>query len=660
MCGIAGYISRSGPAETEILRRMLSAISHRGPDRYGGFIEDSTALGSARLSIVDLQGGHQPVVSEDRQLALVFNGEIFNYRHLRAELAAHGVRFRTNSEVETLVHLYRVHEEGMFTRLYGQFAIAVWDKRKRRIVLGRDRVGIRPLFWHHQQDGFAFASEVKALAQKPGIQIELDKQALVQTFRFWTVVGERTAFEGIRQVPPGHFLIYAKDKVKLERYWDRPSPNGSDTLNLPNEEAYVERFAEELDAAVTRQRMADVPIGCYLSGGIDSSVVAFLVQNQLREKSLPTYSVTFSDSEYDESAAQKIMTDRFGFRHASVHVHAREIGEVFPEVVWHAETPLFRTAPAPLFLLSRKVHQDGLKVVMTGEGADEVLLGYDIFRETAIRRFWARRPDSAWRGDLFRRLYHYLPHYQNPRFFELVKDFYRPTLTKDESPHYAMAVRWANGRALEVYFDRDLRDFASAYCPVAELERWLPVEYGQMDDIDRAQSVEMQTLLANYLLSSQGDRMSMAHSVEGRYPYLDDEFISFANRLPRSIKLRGLKDKFILRCAFKNHLPAEVLSRPKVAYQAPDLKSFFHEGEMLGYVEELLSPRRIRESGLFDAERVAQLTAKGRAFNLARVGNRDNMAFTLILSTLLLEELFIKKKQSFQYEPFDSFSLHMV
>ncbi len=297
-----------------------------------------------------------------------------------------------------------------------------------------------------------------------------------------------------------------------------------------------------------------------------------------------------------------------------------------------------------MLLLSRRVHQDGIKVVMTGEGADEILLGYDLFRETAIRRFWSRDPDSEWRGSLLKRLYAYLPQYRNSRYFNLLLDFYRPTLPDRDDPHYAMAVRWANGRALEPFFSDDMRAFVGRYDPVSELDKWLPPGYTDAGDIDRAQCVEVLTLMTNYLLSSQGDRMSMANSVEGRYPYLDHHFVEFAARLPKRIKLRGMKDKFILRNAFKAVVPEAVRERPKVAYQAPDLAGFISDGRAPDWVEELLTPARIKETGLFDPDRVSRLLSKGKSHKLSRIGTRDNMAFVLVLSTMLLDEFFVRGK----------------
>lgn len=651
MCGIAGFIDHSTQADAGVLSTMLEQIRHRGPDDFGGFVDQGVALGSARLSIVDIEGGMQPAVNEERTVAVVFNGEIVNYAQLRAELIEQGVRFSTNSEVETLLHLYLRDGTSLFSRLNGQFAVAIWDARDGgKLVLGRDRFGIRPLFWRPEKDGgLTFGSEIKALAARGDGALSLNRKALAQTFRFWTVVGDTSPFEGIYQLPPGYTLTQVgTQKPTVDRYWSMSFPALADEGPEVSEEDYYAQFREQFDAAISRQSMADVTVGSYLSGGIDSSIVAIRLQKMIGQENLRTYSIAFEDKEYDESDAQDAVAKEYGFDHTSVRISASDISDNFPQVVWQAEAPLFRTAPVPLFLLSRRVHQDGIKVVMTGEGADEMLLGYDLFRETAVRRFWGRQPDSKWRGQLFRKLYHYLPQFKNPRYANMMLDFYRPFLKdEDNNPHYPMAVRWANGQALNVYLSDEYKSELQSYDPVEDLDAWLFDGYAQGDDIERAQSIEVQSLLANYLLSSQGDRMSMGHAVEGRYPYLDNEFTEFAARLPRNLKLRGLKDKYILRNAFGNEIPDIVRNRPKVAYQAPDMKSFFIDGKLPSYADKLLSPERIREVGLFDPQQVSRLVEKGRTFNLDRVGFRDNMAFVLILSTMLLDDIFVRKNTSF-------------
>jgi asparagine synthase (glutamine-hydrolysing) len=642
MCGIAGFFDPAGADGGEaVLARMLSTIRYRGPDDVAGFCRDGGGIGMVRLAIVDLAGGLQPALTPDRSIALAFNGEIFNYREVRRDLVASGEVFATNSEIEVLLKLYQREGLDMAARLNGQFAIAVLDLRRRRIALIRDPFGIRPLFWTRTDNGVVFASEVKALGAHPKVRLALDPLAVLQTLRFWTVAGDRSAFAGVRQVPPGHCLTLGFDgEEALQRYWSWPFPQAQDELRLPREEDYFEAFRAQMDACVRRQSMSDVEVGSYLSGGIDSTVLAVRAAQQMSGR-LKTYSVTFADEGYDESPAQAEIVEHYKFRHTAIRVTDADIARSFPDVVYHAEAPLFRTAPAPLFMLSERVHGDGVKVVMTGEGADEILLGYDLFREVKIRRFWERQPESPCRPQLFRRLYHYLPQFRNPRYAGLVIDVYKAHLAAAGDPHYAMRIRWANGKAMESCLSKDVLQQHGDYDPIEDLARWLPPGYWQAPDIEKAQQIEVALLLANYLLSSQGDRMSMSHSVEGRYPYLDLEFVKFAASLPQNVKLRGLRDKYILRNAFGDEVPAAVRNRPKVAYQAPEMKAFFSDEATASETADLLSPDRVASLGLFDPAFVTYLTTKARSRQFDRLGFRDNMCFVVVMSTLLLQDLFV-------------------
>ena len=649
MCGIAGYYSPDEAPDRLTLSRMLSAISYRGPDQINGVIKGSIALGSARLAILDLDGGEQPRASSDNNVIVAFNGEIFNYRLLLAELQRQGVPLSGRAEIDLLLAGYLRYGVGLFERIDGQFAVAIWDGRTDRLILARDRVGIRPLFWFSEGGRVGFASEAKALFTPGLMSAQLDPLAVIQTMRFWTCVGERTAFRGIRQVPPAHFMVISRSGVVLQRYWSWPLPHCLEPIRLASDEDYFAMFREELDKSVERQSLSDVPVGAYLSGGIDSVTLAARLQSKIGDR-LQTFSIRFDDANFDETEAQRVAVEHFGFRSSSIVVDANAIGTTLPDAVWHAETPLFRSAPVPLFLLSHAVHQQGYKVVLTGEGADEILLGYDLFKETRIREFWGRQPDSRCRFALFRRLYHHLPQYRTPRFFNLLIDFYRPFLTGREERYFAMKVRWEGGRSLERYLAPAYRSDAMNYDATEELDRWLPEHFDDADPVERAQWVEMQTLLSNYLLSSQGDRMSLAHAVEGRYPYLDTSFIEFSARLPRRLKLRGLREKYILRQAFAHRIPEAVRSRPKIAYQAPDVLPFRQGNKMLEYVEHLLSPERIESTGIFDPARVSQLLSKLRGHSLPRTGNRDNIAFIVLLSTMLLDETFVRKERHFQSE----------
>jgi asparagine synthase (glutamine-hydrolysing) len=645
MCGIAGIIAPICAHEARNrLAAMLAQVAYRGPDECTGAVGEGFAIGTTRLSIVDLVTGTQPAISDDAKTFVVFNGEIFNYRTLRASLVAKGHSFRSNSEVEVLLHLYQEYGPAMARMLNGQFAVAIWDARDESVHLFRDPFGIRPLFWWSDGRSVSFASEIKSLLANREVSVTFDPRALIQTLRFWTVVGDQTMFCGIKQVPPGHILSWRRGKVTLERYWDWPFSTCVEPLRLDSDAEYYEAFRDALAQSVKRQTMADVEVGAYISGGIDSTVIVRHLDELNRKRPLSTFSVAFDDPDYDESAAQAAVVQHYRTDHRVARVSVGDIAEDFSTAVIHAETALFRSAPVPMYRLSKEVHAAGIKVVMSGEGADEILLGYDLFREAKIRRFWARQPASRCRGQLLRRLYDYLPQYKNPRYFNLMLDFYRPTLAQTGDPHYAMAVRWSSGRALESCFSRDLRDIAGAYNPVAELEPWLPAHYAQVGDVERAQAIEAMTLLGNYLLSSQGDRMALANSVETRYPYLDLDFVRFAARLPHGLKLRGLKDKFILRQTYAGDIPEAVRNRKKFAYHAPEKKSFFPGGTLVEWAADMLSRERIARDGLFDPTYVEQYCLTPPAREAGRQSFRNNMLFMIVLSTTTLMDRFVRSR----------------
>jgi asparagine synthase (glutamine-hydrolysing) len=645
MCGIAGIIAPICAEEArDRLAAMLGQIAYRGPDECTGAVGDGFAIGTARLSIVDLVTGTQPAISGDGKTFVVFNGEIFNYRDLRAWLAAKGHTFRSNSEVEVLLHLYQEHGPAMARMLNGQFAVAIWDAGAGSVHLFRDPFGIRPLFWWSNGQSINFASEVKALLANREVSVTIDPRALIQTLRFWTVVGERTMFGEIKQVPPGHMLSWRRGMARLERYWDWPFSTSVEPLRLNSDAEYCEAFHDAFAQSVKRQTMADVEVGAYISGGIDSSVIVRHLDELNGKRSLSTFSVAFDDPDYDESDAQQAVVQHYRTHHRVARIGVGDIARDFPNAVIHAETALFRSAPVPMYRLSKEVQAAGIKVVMSGEGADEILLGYDLFREAKIRRFWARQPASRCRGQLLRRLYDYLPQYKNPRYFNLMLDFYRPTLTQIDDPHYAMAVRWNNGKALETCFSENLREVAGAYDPIAELDAWLPARYAKADDVERAQAIETMTLLGNYLLSSQGDRMALANSVETRYPYLDLDFVHFAARLPRDVKLRGLKDKFILRQTYGGEIPDAVRNRKKFAYQAPEKKSFFPGGTLVEWAADLLTRERIARDGVFDPAYVEQYCLIPPTREAGRQGFRNNMLFMIVLSTTILIDRFVRAR----------------
>jgi len=627
MCGVAGFTRARADEEAllERVRAMLAAISHRGPDQFGAYVSHGTALGSARLAIIDVEGGAQPMCNADGTLWIVFNGEIFNYLELREELAARGHRFTTRSDTEVLLHAYEEYGPGCLPRLNGQFAFAIWDERRESLFLARDRLGIRPLYYVEAEGALVFASEIKALVQFPGVSAEIDPVSLDQIFVFWSTLPGRSLFRGIRQVPPGHYLTARDGRIEIERYWQlRFDPE--DSPRATNE--YLDEFRELLVDATRLRLRADVPVGAYLSGGLDSSTIAAIVRRHAANR-LETFSIAFSDPRFDESAFQRRMAGYLGTEHHVISATHAGIGRVFPDVVRHTETALMRTAPAPMYLLSGLVRERGYKVVLTGEGADEFLGGYDIFKECLIRRFWARQPDSKWRPRLLARLYADIPGLAAGGAANLAA-FFGAGLEETGCPYYSHMIRWRNNARTRRFFSDRVR--AELDCEPTDAIVY-PPGFDGWKPLARAQYLEAGIFLSEYLLSAQGDRVSMAHSVEGRLPFLDYRVVEFANRLPARLKLCGLTEKYLLRLLAREYLPEDIGRRPKRPYRAPVSRSFFPE-QPLEYVEELLDAAAIARAGLFHAPAVAQLVRKIRSG--APTGETDEMALTGILSAQLL------------------------
>jgi asparagine synthase (glutamine-hydrolysing) len=638
MCGIAGIlnINEAPPPSEQTLRRMLGAIRHRGPDQFGMFLGDRVALGNARLSIIDVGGGQQPISNDDQTLWIVYNGEVFNYLELRRELEAKGHRFRTHTDTEVLLRLYEEEGPECLVRLNGQFAFAIWDERNRSLFMARDRVGVRPLFYTRIAGTLIFASEVKALMADPRVPRELDPIALDQIFTYWSTLAPRTCFRDIETLPPGHCLLAARGEIQVRAYWQLDFAPAED-VERRSQESYREELKALLTDATRIRLRADVPVGAYLSGGLDSSLIAGLIRS-LGVSRLDTFSIAFNDAQFDESEHQSRMARFLGTDHQVVRATHADIGRIFPEVIWHTESPVMRTAPAPMYMLSKLVHDQAYKVVLTGEGADEFLGGYDIFKETMVRRFWARAPQSRWRPRLLDRLYPDISALQSSGG-AFLRAFFGSGLGDVDARAYSHAIRWRNNHRTTRFFSKQTA--ATAHAAAGHgIDSGLryPARFDTWGPLEKAQYLEISIFLSQYLLCSQGDRPAMAHSVEGRFPFLDARVVEFCCRLPSHLKLAGLSEKHLLKQVGREMLPRDVWSRPKRPYRAPIHRSFFNDATC-DYVRELLSPVALAAAGWFKPEAVSHLVAKCERG--LPVGETDDMALAGILSTQLVHHQFI-------------------
>lgn len=647
MCGIIGVFNQTEErrVEKDILLQMLGMIRHRGPDGFGIYQDEKISLGSTRLSIIDISGGDQPISNEDGSIWIVFNGEIFNYIELRPGLEAKGHRFTTNSDTEVIVHLFEEYGAECLNYLNGQFAFAIWDAHHQTLFLARDRLGIRPLFYTEKNGQLIFGSEIKTILAYPGVQPEIDFRSLDQIFTYWSTLSPNTVFRDIFEIPPGHYLLTRGAEKTIRSYWSL------DFSSRNNHQRGVQEYQDELEALLidsTRIRLrADVPVGAYLSGGLDSSTTTAIIRN-FTDTPLDTFSISFSDPEFDESLFQRQMAEFLGTQHQVVYITHEDIGDLFPNVIWHTEIPILRTAPAPLYRLSELVRDNHYKVVVTGEGADEFLAGYDIYKEAMIRRFWARRPQSDLRPLLFSRLYPEISHMPNSQSY--LASFFGAGLLDTQARDYSHQIRWRATSRAKRFFSSQASDYLNQVNGTTAGEINYPPGFDDWDALSQAQYLESTIFLPQYLLSSQGDRVAMAHSVEGRFPFLDYRVVEFCAALPPMLRLNGLVEKYLLRRIARKWLPDEIWRRRKRPYRAPIHRSFVRaDGSTPDYVEELLSPASLKAAGFFNPEAVQQLLTKLKSGK--RAGETDDMALAGIISSQLVWRLFVVDFQRYAPPP---------
>ena len=645
MCGICGFLNfGASRVDERLLDAMVHALRHRGPDDEGVFRDAQLGLGHARLSIIDLSAGHQPMGSADENLWITFNGEIYNYIELRRELEERGHCFASHSDTEVILHCYQEYGMECVQRFNGQWAFAIWDKQKQRLFLSRDRLGVRPLYYTWEGGCFFFASEIKALLANQEISREADWIGFDQLLTFWCTLPPRTAFKGIEELPPGHCMSVQNQNPKQWAYWKTLYDRSFCDLN---DAEWGEQLRSVLIDAVRLRLRSDVPVGAYLSGGLDSSIVTSIIK-KCTNAQLKTFSISFETEEFDERRYQEEAVRHLNTDHHEICATRDDIAAVFPEVVRHVETPLMRSAPAPLFLLSKLVRQHGYKVVLSGEGSDEIFGGYDIYKEAKIRRFWAQQPDSRIRPLLLKRLYPYLPNLQSQPI-QYLKAFFQVNPVNVGDPLFSHLPRWELGKRIKTLLSRDVRAAIGTYDALEEIRSSLPGDFTNWHPFLRAQYLETRFLLPGYILSAQGDRVGLAHSVEGRFPFLDHRVVELAARIPPPQKMKVLNEKYILKQAFRELIPPSAVTRPKQPYRAPDVDAFFSQGRpRKEYIVQLLDTERIQTNGIFNPKAVSQLCGKIAA--TANLGVKDGMALTAILSTQLwLEEFILSPQYSVSY-----------
>ncbi len=639
MCGITGIVAQrlAYPQSEERLKRMVGSLYHRGPDECGFLFGKQAALGMARLSIIDLNTGSQPIHNEDRSLWTVFNGEIFNYIELREELQKLGHTFYTRTDTEVILHSFEQFGMDFLSHLNGQFAIAIWDVKKRRLLLARDRVGIRPLYYAYRDGRLIFGSEIKSILAEGTVPARIEPQGIADIFTFWVNIPPETSFEGIHELPPGNFLLFENGKITVQPYWHYSFPRDN-AFDQRGKQVLAGELRDLLHDAVTLRLRSDVPVAAYLSGGIDSSIISALVK-KYHNNELITFSVAFKDAHYDERNYQQLMAKHIGTRHFTIEVDHEDIARSFSDVVWFAEKPMMRTAPAPLYALSSLVREHGIKVVLTGEGADEMFGGYNIFKEDKIRRFWARQPNSVCRPMLLARLYPYILKDEkaiNPFW----QGFFKKNLQDVDNPFYSHWLRWTNTAHLKMVFAGAVKEHFRFEEQLEKVRRYLLPEMVEWHPLNRAQYLEAALFMNGYLLSSQGDRMMMGHSVEGRFPFLDHRVVEFSSNLPPELKINGLNEKYLLKEAYKDLLPEQVVKRNKQPYRAP-IATVFLGAHAPQLIRELLSPEMLKKYGYFNPQAIEKLSVKLQKLG-KQASARDEMAIVAAASTQLMHYHFVE------------------
>jgi asparagine synthase (glutamine-hydrolysing) len=631
MCGIAGFLAPghdpSGFADQ--IAAMLARIAHRGPDGAGAVVCNGAALGAVRLSIVDVEHGDQPMCDPSGRYWIAYNGEVYNHIELRRTLEARGCVFRTRCDTEVVLQAWLAWGPDCLARLNGGFAFAILDVQSGRLVLARDRFGKRPLFYARHGGMFLFASEMKAFLAVPDFQFRQDPAQLASILAQWTPLPTQSGFEGVESLPPAGWLETGPAGTCVRSYarlrFDVPPET--------DEAHAIDRIRDSVRQSVALRLRSDVEVGVYLSGGLDSAIVAKVVAD-VTGAPPATFSIGFEDERLDESDAQGVMARALGGRHHTLRVAARDIAADFAAAVFHAEMPAFRCAFVPMYQLAAMTRANGVKVVLSGEGADEAFLGYDLFKETLLRRQWAGLDDAA-RRERLASLYPHLDHY-GPDDLVAITGLYQQFSEERLPGLFSHELRFQNGR----FAARLLRKAGDPFAPILAAVAADP-DFASLDPVRKAQWLEYQTLLPGYLLSTQGERMSLAHGVENRCPFLDQDVVDAA--LASNLRFDdGMVEKRLLRQAFADDLPPEIVQRRKFPYRAPDAAAF--QAGRPEWLEAVLSDDELRKLPFLDHRFASALATKALTRPPEEISTKEDQAFVFLLSIALLHRAFVMRE----------------
>ena len=621
MCGICGIINfdKSRSVDGSVLKRMCDVIVHRGPDEEGYYCKANVGLGMRRLSIIDLDTGHQPISNEDGTKWIVFNGEIYNFRELRSELEKKGHKFATKSDTEVIIHAYEEYGPNCPTKLNGMFAFAIWDEVQNTLFLARDRIGIKPLYYMLQGDRLVFGSEIKSILQAKGVPREVDLKALSTYLTFEYIPAPLTIFRGMKKLPPAHTLILKDGKVSLHKYWDL-----SFRLDGEDEKYLCEKLRETLTDSVRLRLVSDVPLGAFLSGGIDSSTVVALM-SQLMDQPVKTFSIGFEDATYNELDYARIVAKRFNTDHHEFIIKPNAI-ELVEKLIKHLDEPFGDFSIFPTYLVSRMA-RDYVTVALSGDGGDELFGGYETYVADKVDRFYYSRIPRALRRGIISPLLRAIPPTAKKKgVINMTKRFVQGTQLEDRLHHARWMVFFTPEERSSVFSD-DVReelkndniyDFIFHYFDEAQTD----------DRLNQQIYVDVKTYLVDDILVKV-DRMSMATSLEARVPFLDHRVAELSFSIPGKLKLKGLqKSKYILKKAMEDLLPPEILKRGKQGFSIP-IKNWLKK-ELKPLMLDTLNPQTISSQGFFNSKFINKLVDE----HLKGVENHSHQLWALIVFQL--------------------------
>ncbi|ASZ13290.1 asparagine synthase (glutamine-hydrolyzing) [Chitinophaga pendula] len=587
MCGITGIVYKDTDRSIakETLLNMAETIEHRGPDDMSIHIDGHVGLGFKRLSIIDLKGGQQPFISRDGNLMMICNGEIYNYRELRAGLEAKGHVFRSDCDVEVILHLYREYGTDSVNKLNGQFAFALYDKNEQSLFFSRDHFGICPFFYSHQDNFFLFGSEMKAILAYPELDRRIDLSGLDQIFSYPAIIAPTTLFAQIRSLEPGYFGIYQKGELKLKQYWDLEYPTPEQQVEQKSESYYIERLNELVLKSVKQRLQADVPVGFYLSGGLDSSIIGGTMRHLIGSGEVNSFSICFSgaadNKDINEQRFQRIMSRHVNSVHNEIEFDWNEFDKKLKDVVYFSESPLKETYNVCSLALSQRAKEKNIKVVLSGEGADELFGGY------AGYKFDSQRAGKKVVKDLE----------------HLMEDQVRKTIWGDPDFSYEKNEYEFKSTKEALYSSQ-----VNTVYPQFDCLKYPAVNHSRIKGrhvFHQRSYVDFKLRLAGHLIADHGDRMTMANNVEGRYPFLDPDLVSFVREIPPQMMLKDMKEKYLLKQLAGRYIPQEIISREKFGFVAPGSPQLLKQGNE--WVNDMLSYDYIKRRGYFNPDTIERL-----------------------------------------------------